>query len=219
MVVKTAIETPPPASAPRVLIIGAGSRGIAYSAPMWASGLARIVSVAEPRESVRKALATKYITSYPDHEAFVKSADGDGTGEFATWEEWLAIEKKRRSEGKPPSVNVACVCVMDEMHIAVCKGLAELGGMHVLCEKPLATSLKDCLEIYGAVKKGWERDGKRTIFGIGHVLRYAPHNVLLRKLVRDDKVIGDIMSVEHTEPIGWWHYDHSYVRYLPLSAL
>jgi predicted dehydrogenase len=214
MVFKQTVHTvpAPPANAPRVLIIGAGSRGNAYAAPMYLSGLARIVSVAEPRKSVRQYLVTKYMTSYHDAETFAASEAGEGTGEFDTFDAWLTAETKRIASGKAPSVNVACVCVMDEMHIEVVKGLAGLGGIHVLCEKPLATTLKDCLEIYGAVSAGWKKHGKKNIFGVGHVLRYAPHNVLLRKLARDDKVVGDIMSVEHTEPIGWWHYDHSYVR-------
>jgi predicted dehydrogenase len=213
MVIKTTALAPaPPPTAPRVLIVGAGSRGNAYAAPMYRSGLARIVSVAEPRAHVRNNFVNKYINSHADHAAFINGESGEGTGEFDTFETWLAEETKRRASGKPASINVACVCVMDEIHLAVVKGLAALGGIHVLCEKPLATTLKDCLEIYGAVKKGWEAHGKKTIFGVGHVLRYAPHNILLRKLAREDKVVGDIMSVEHTEPIGWWHYDHSYVR-------
>ena len=36
--------------------------------------------------------------------------------------------------------------------------------------------------------------------------------MLLRKLLLDEKVIGDVLSVEHTEPVGWWHFSHSYVR-------
>jgi len=75
-----------------------------------------------------------------------------------------------------------------------------------MCEKPLATTLGDCLSMYGALAN------QDTIFAIGHVLRYSPHNILLRKLLLEDRVIGDVLSVEHTEPVGWWHFTHSYVR-------
>jgi predicted dehydrogenase len=108
-------------------------------------------------------------------------------------------------------INTVFVCVMDHLHLPVVKALAPL-GLHIMCEKPLATTLEDCLEMYAAVRANWAATGKKTIFGIGHVLRYAPHNVLLRKLVREEKVCGEVMSVEHTEPVGWWHYTHSYVR-------
>jgi len=35
---------------------------------------------------------------------------------------------------------------------------------------------------------------------------------MLRKLVLQDRVVGDILSIENTEPVGWWHFSHSYVR-------
>jgi hypothetical protein len=46
--------------------------------------------------------------------------------------------------------------------------------------------------------------------------------MLLRKLVLQDRVVGDILSVVHTEPVGWWHFTHSYVRgnwYVPCRLL
>ncbi|KAL6711137.1 hypothetical protein ACN47E_005668 [Coniothyrium glycines] len=36
--------------------------------------------------------------------------------------------------------------------------------------------------------------------------------MLLRHLVREENVIGDVLSIEHVEPVGWWHFSHSYVR-------
>lgn len=36
--------------------------------------------------------------------------------------------------------------------------------------------------------------------------------MMLRDLVLERKVIGDVLSIEHTEPVGWWHFSHSYVR-------
>jgi predicted dehydrogenase len=133
---------------------------------------------------------------------------------WEAWEAWVEWERSRRERGEGKSVEMAFVCVLDEMHVAACVALAELGGIHVLCEKPLATTLKGCLEIWGAMKRNWQGEAGKTVFGIGHVLRYSPHNVLLRKLVREEKVIGDVMSIEHTEPVGWWHFTHSYVRYV-----
>ncbi|KPI44288.1 uncharacterized protein AB675_8514 [Cyphellophora attinorum] len=50
------------------------------------------------------------------------------------------------------------------------------------------------------------------IASIGHVLRYSPHNIVLRALLLEQQSIGEIVSIEHTEPIGWWHFSHSYVR-------
>jgi len=204
---------PPAPDAPRVIVIGAGSRGTAYATPLFSAGAARIVAVAEPRDHVRNEFG----------KTFIWGADGvaSETQSFAGWEEWIGHEVSRRAdavaagvseeEDAKTRVNTVFVCVMDHLHLPVVKALGPL-GLHIMCEKPLATTLGDCLEMYAAVRAGWASTGKKRIFGIGHVLRYAPHNVLLRKLVREEKIVGEVMSVEHTEPVGWWHYTHSYVR-------
>jgi hypothetical protein len=55
---------------------------------------------------------------------------------------------------------------------------------------------------------------KEPVFGICHVLRYSPHNMMLRHMVLEEEVIGDVLSIEHVEPVGWWHFSHSYVRWV-----
>lgn len=117
----------------------------------------------------------------------------------------------------PEGVDAVFICVLDEMHKDVIVGLAPL-RLHIMCEKPLATSLQDCVQIYKSLLPDLpERTAPGTIFSIGHVLRYSQHNMLLRKLLLEEKVIGEIMSINHTEPVGWWHFTHSYVRYVSLS--
>ena len=109
----------------------------------------------------------------------------------------------------PAGVDGAFVCTLDDTHRAVVEALAAL-SLHVMCEKPLATSLNDCLRIRRALVPNGRAPDK--VFAIGHVLRYSPHNILLRSLVREDDAVGDVLSVEHTEPVGWWHFAHSFVR-------
>ncbi|OCL05688.1 hypothetical protein AOQ84DRAFT_366434 [Glonium stellatum] len=36
--------------------------------------------------------------------------------------------------------------------------------------------------------------------------------MLLRELLLEREVVGDVLSIEHVEPVGWWHFSHSYVR-------
>jgi Oxidoreductase family, NAD-binding Rossmann fold len=62
------------------------------------------------------------------------------------------------------------------MHLEVALAFAEQ-GYHILCEKPIATSLEDCLRMEAAIKKAG------TIFGAGHglvhlccTLCYNSHN-------------------------------------------
>lgn len=67
-------------------------------------------------------------------------------------------------------------------------------GKHVFSEKPLATSMEDCREIYEAHRKSG------VLFATGFVLRYAP---ILRKVkeILDSGILGPIISVESNENI------------------
>lgn len=78
-------------------------------------------------------------------------------------------------------------------------------GYHILLEKPMATSEADCVRIVEAV----ERSG--TMLAVCHVLRYTPYTRTLRSLIAAGRV-GEPTSVQHLEPLGWWHQAHSYVR-------
>jgi len=51
-----------------------------------------------------------------------------------------------------------------------------------------------------AIQRAVEKQG--IIFAVGHVLRYSPHNLLLKRLVCDDEIIGEVIAVEHTEPVS-----------------
>ncbi|RDW94356.1 hypothetical protein BP5796_00119 [Coleophoma crateriformis] len=196
------------ASPPRLLIVGAGSRGNGYARATGTSTNGIIVAVAEPIAYKRERLGEKYIWG--------KEGPSEGQA-FTGWRDYLQWELERREREKrgetvPEAVDGVFICVLDEMHREAIVGLAPL-GIHIMCEKPLATSLADCVSIYKALLPGLPNNKTPSkVFSIGHVLRYSPHNMLLRKLLLEDKVIGDIMSVNHTEPVGWWHFTHSYVR-------
>ncbi|KAG7001927.1 hypothetical protein G7Y79_00030g064600 [Physcia stellaris] len=193
-------------SSPRFLIIGAGSRGNAYARAVTESTPGIIAAVAEPIRSKRETLGRKYI--WQNTKASVDQS-------FETWQSFLSYETHRRQrqdagEAVTPGIDGVFICVLDELHAEVILGL-QLLNLHVMCEKPLATTLSDCLKIYRSLQPPGSTSPNR-VFSIGHVLRYSPHNMLLRKLLLEDSAIGEILSIEHTEPVGWWHFSHSYVR-------
>lgn len=209
-----AFQTPP-----RVLVIGAGSRGTAYAEAILEGTNAVIAAVCELVSYKRAAFGQKFIWT-----------NGIATRgqQFASWQEWVVYEEDRRAkqaneEEVEDGVDAVFVCVLDEQHEEVVCGIAHL-NVHICCEKPLSTRLESCVRMFKALNSAKKGDvgvaGKREpIFGICHVLRYSPHNMLLRHLVREKNVIGDVLSIEHVEPVGWWHFSHSYVRYArPFSA-
>ncbi|MHC4914016.1 MAG: Gfo/Idh/MocA family protein [Planctomycetota bacterium] len=68
-------------------------------------------------------------------------------------------------------------------------------GKHVFCEKPMATTLEDCL----AMRDAWRASDR--IFSVGFVLRYSPHYQAIREVVRSGE-IGRIVSMEFNETLG-----------------
>lgn len=201
-----------PSTIPRILIIGAGSRGNSYARAVKESGIGVVAAIAEPIDYKRNLLGLKYIW-HSDREG------PRAEEEFSDWQGFIQYELQRRKDASagiqvPRGIDGIFICVLDEQHAEVVTALAPL-NIHMLCEKPLATSLKDCLNIYSSLSQTSQqtgRPGQTAIFGIGHVLRYSPHNMLLRRLVLEDEVIGNVLSIEHTEPVGNWHFSHSYVR-------
>ncbi|KAK0807823.1 hypothetical protein LTR75_006458 [Friedmanniomyces endolithicus] len=185
---------------PRFLIVGAGSRGTAYAAAMVRSDLGMVAAVAEPIPFKRKQLGSFFVWPHADPQLHQ---------EFDDWKDFVSYEQSRRKDASTgitttaPGIDGVFVCVKDELHCQVVTALATL-SLHIMCEKPLATTLRDCLSIQRTLSQYPQR-----IFAIGHVLRYSPHNMLLRHLLLERKVVGDILSMEHTEPVGWWHFSHS----------
>lgn len=54
-------------------------------------------------------------------------------------------------------------------------------------------------------------DQKNAIVGVCHVLRYAPYFIALKQII-DSGDIGQLISIQHLEPIQYAHMAHSYVR-------
>jgi predicted dehydrogenase len=196
-----------PPSPPRLLIIGAGSRGNAYSKAVVHATKGIIVGVVDPIPFKRRALGQKYIwrDSAPlSHQ------------EFEDWSDFVSYElERRRKEGAGEDVESGVdgvfVCVQDQQHKPCVLALAPL-HLHIMCEKPLATTLADCVDIYNSLPRQPESKELSKIFALGHVLRYSPHNLMLHDLLINQRVIGDVLSINHTEPVGWWHFAHSFVR-------
>ncbi|KAI2616507.1 NAD(P)-binding protein [Hypoxylon sp. NC1633] len=194
------------AKPPRILIIGAGSRGRVYGRCTLQSSNGVVAAVCEPDDYKRDEYVRTFI--WTDRER--PAPEGSS---FADWRDFVAWEVRRREReaagesNVPEGVDAAFVCVRDEMHHDVVIALAPL-NLHIMCEKPLATTLDDCVSMYRAVAPLQSS----RVFSVGHVLRYSPHNMMLRKLLLEDQAIGDILSIVHTEPVGFWHFAHSYVR-------
>lgn len=112
-----------------------------------------------------------------------------------------------------PSIDAVSVCVVNTEHARV--SIEALNaGKHVLCEKPMATSLEDCIAMVDAAKK----NGRYLM--IGQNQRLAKAHIKARKLLQQG-VIGDVITFKtcfgHGGPEGWsidrkkfpWFFDKS----------
>lgn len=115
---------------------------------------------------------------------------------FADWQDVAKL---------PKFADAVVVSVLDQLHAEVVHIFAEL-GYHILVEKPMATEINDCVNMVKAIE-----GAGNLIFGVGHVLRYSPYNVAVKKVI-DSGVLGEIVNIQHQEPVGNVHFSHSFVR-------
>jgi predicted dehydrogenase len=69
----------------------------------------------------------------------------------------------------------------------------------------MAPTEAECQQIVAAVKENG------NLFGVCHVMRYTGYTQALKALV-DSGAIGEVVSMQPLEPVGYWHQAHSFVR-------
>jgi len=171
---------PQPLSA---VLIGAGNRGYEAYGPYALAHPEQIQfrAVAEPQDARR--------------QRFARAHHIPASGQFITWQDALS---------GPRIADVAIICTLDQMHLAPAVAALE-SGYDVLLEKPMATTVADCLRLVHAA----QTTGK--LLQIAHVLRFSPFFTQLHRIVTSGR-LGRVVTVEHRENVSYWHMAHSYVR-------
>lgn len=114
---------------------------------------------------------------------------------FVTWEHVF---------DRPKFADAVIITTPDDLHYGPCMRALEL-GYDVLLEKPISPSEQECRDILERTH------ATGRIVAVCHVLRYAPYFVKMRELMQSG-AIGEVVSVQHLEPIEAIHMSHSYVR-------
>ncbi|MBR6567137.1 MAG: Gfo/Idh/MocA family oxidoreductase [Clostridia bacterium] len=97
------------------------------------------------------------------------------------------------------------ITTQDASHYEITKAAIETGYKYILLEKPVS-GVKD---EYRILRDMAEANG--VILIICHVLRYSNYYSKIKEIIESGK-IGDIVSVNHTENVGYFHFAHSFVR-------
>lgn len=114
---------------------------------------------------------------------------------YATAEELFAQEKM---------ADAAVIATQDQQHVAHAEAALK-AGYHLLLEKPVAVDIKGCLTVLDLARK------YRKHVVVCHVLRYTPFYNTIQKLIQEGH-IGEVVTIQAMEQVGYWHHAHSYVR-------
>uniref|UniRef100_A0A8D0H8T5 Uncharacterized protein n=1 Tax=Sphenodon punctatus TaxID=8508 RepID=A0A8D0H8T5_SPHPU len=119
----------------------------------------------------------------------------DGNNVFDDWR--AASEREKLADA-------VIIATPDRLHKDPAVAFANK-GYHILLEKPMAVTPEDCKEIVSACK------ANKVMLAVCHVLRYHPTFMKIKELL-DAGAIGDVIHIQHLEPVGFWHFAHSFVR-------
>lgn len=174
--------TPPPAKPVTAITCGAGNRGNVYG--NFAAEYPDMLDIV----GVAEPIAIR-------NERYATKHNIKAENRFQTWEDVFK---------KPKFADAIIITTPDNLHYGPCMKALEM-GYDVLLEKPISPSEKECRDILALAKK------TGRIVAVCHVLRYAPYFVRLKELMHNGS-IGNIISIQHLEPIEHIHMSHSYVR-------
>ncbi len=166
----------------RLIIVGAGDRGNVYA------------SYAKEHPKRAKVVGVAEPRDFY-RDKMMKEYD---IPEVSAFKDWKELEKEEKF------ADAVIITTQDHMHRDPAIKFAKK-GYHILLEKPMAPDEKGCKDIIKAVK------GKDIIFAVGHVLRYTRYTKKLKEIL-DSGRIGEIISLQRLEPVGFWHQAHSFVR-------
>ena len=166
----------------RVILIGAGHRGSIYAG----------FALRFPNEMRVVAVADSNL------KRLNRLADAHELPPESRHEKWES------ALASPEQADAVIIATPDNLHTAPCLRALEL-GYDVLLEKPIAPTEAECRQILEKAKS------TGRIVGVCHVLRYTPYFREIKALL-DKRLIGEIISIQHLEPIEHVHMSHSYVR-------
>jgi predicted dehydrogenase len=164
------------------IILGAGSRGNVYAS----------YAAKNPDEMMIVGVAEPIPFR---RERMAKTFNIPVEHQWVTWEHALQV---------PRFADAVIITMPDHLHYQPAMDALAL-EYDLLLEKAIAQSWQECKDILHQTKK------YNKIVAICHVLRYTPYFRKMKEVV-DSGRLGDIISIQHLEPVEHIHMSHSFVR-------
>ncbi len=165
-----------------LIVAGAGNRGTAYSQ----------YALQHP-EQARVVGAAEPRDYYRE-----RMAASHAIASSSIFRDW------REMAGRPRMADAVIIATQDRMHRECAEAFAAK-GYAILLEKPMASDEADCRAIAAAAR------ASGRLFAVCHVMRYTTYTTRLKEML-DAGAVGDIVSLQLLEPVGFWHQAHSFVR-------
>lgn len=116
----------------------------------------------------------------------------------------MCFESAEKMLEQEKLADVMFICTMDRQHYGHAISALKK-GYDLLLEKPISPELAECKEIAETAS----RLGRQVV--VCHVLRYTPFYQKLKEVL-DSGSIGEVVSIQAIENVGYWHQAHSFVR-------
>jgi len=166
----------------KLLIIGAGGRGNRYA------------------DETKRLSDKAAVVGVADPQEYYRTrmAQAHSIASENIFQDW------REAAARERFADAVVICTHENMHLEPAVAFARK-GYHVLLEKPMAPDEKSCEEIVKAVEDAG------VIFAVCHVLLYTKYTRTLKQII-DEGRIGEVVNLQHLEPVRYWQYAHGFVR-------
>ena len=168
----------------KISVIGLGNRGTEYMGFLKAfhSKKVELYALCDIRQQALDDISPKF--SIPKERQFLSPDDFFSKGVIS---------------------DALIISTQDASHYEITKKAILTGYKYILLEKPVSGVKGEYTELRDLAKENG------VILIICHVLRYSNYYSKIKEIISSGK-IGDIVTINHTENVGYFHFAHSFVR-------
>ena len=167
-----------------ISVIGLGNRGTEYMGFIKTlhSRKAKIVALCDISQQALDDISPKF--DIPKDKQFICTSDFFAKGVIS---------------------DALFITTQDASHYEICKEALLTGYKHILLEKPVSGVEAEYKELRDLAQE------KGALLVICHVLRYSNYYSKIKEIIKSGK-IGDIVTINQVENVGYFHFAHSFVR-------
>ena len=167
-----------------VSVIGLGNRGTEYMGFLKAfhSSKVQIHALCDIRKQALDDFAPQY--SIPRERQFLSTDEFFSQGVIS---------------------DALIIATQDASHYEITKQAILTGYKLILLEKPVSGIKDEYIELRDLARES------NALLIVCHVLRYSNYYSKIKEIISSGQ-IGDIVTINHTENVGYFHFAHSYVR-------